>query len=48
MNIFGGMKILRIYFGGHCEIGLYLGVISLYFRVFSRYRIGIFLRVAKI
>ena len=32
---FGGMKILWIYLGGHHKIGLYLGVISMYFRVFS-------------
>ena len=31
----GGMKILWIFFGGHHETGLYLGVISMYFRVFS-------------
>ena len=36
MNICGGMKILRIFFVGHCKIGLYLGVISLYFTVFSK------------
>ena len=36
MNIFGGMKILSIFFGGHHKIGLYLGVISMYFRVFSK------------
>ena len=29
------MKILRIVFGGHHKIGLYLGVISMHFRVFS-------------
>ena len=28
MNIFGGMKILWIFFWGHHKIGLYLGVIS--------------------
>ena len=35
INIFWGMKILWIFFGGHHKIGLYLGVISMYFRVFS-------------
>ena len=37
-NIFGGfqkMKILWIFLGGHHKIGLYLGVISMHFRVFS-------------
>ena len=28
------MKILLIFFGGHHKIGLYLGVISIHFRVF--------------
>ena len=31
----GGMKILWIFFWGHHKIGLYLGVISMHFRVFS-------------
>ena len=35
INIFGGMKILLILFGGHDKIGLVLGVSSTYFRVFS-------------
>ena len=35
MNIFLGMKILWIFWGGHHKIGLYLGVISMHFRVFS-------------
>ena len=35
MNIFLGMKILWIFFWGHPKIGLVLGVISMYFRVFS-------------
>ena len=35
MNIFGGMKILWIFFWGHPKIGLVLGFISMYFRVFS-------------
>ena len=32
---FLGMKILWIFFGGHHQIRLYLGVISMHFRVFS-------------
>ena len=42
MNIFGDMKIYGYFFlegggggGVHHEIGLYLGVISMHFRVFS-------------
>ena len=37
INIFGGMKILWIFFGGNdkIKIGLVLGVSSMYFRVFS-------------
>ena len=38
MNIFGDMKIYGFFFiwrGVHNEIGLYLGVISMHFRVFS-------------
>ena len=35
INILLGMKILWLFFGGHHKIGLYLGVISMYFRVFS-------------
>ena len=35
INIFGGTKILWIFLGGHHNIGLYLGVISMHFRVFS-------------
>ena len=31
----GGMKILWIFFWGHHKNGLYLGVISMHFRVFS-------------
>ena len=34
-NFLGGMKILWIFFGGHHKIGLYLGVISMHFRVLS-------------
>ena len=32
---FWGMKILSIYFGSHRKIGLYLGVISMHFMIFS-------------
>ena len=32
---FWGKKILWIFFGDHHKIGLYLGVISMHFRVFS-------------
>ena len=32
---FGGYENLKIYFWGHRKIGLYLGVISMHFRVFS-------------
>ena len=35
INIFWGVKILWIFFGGHHKIGLYLDVISMHFRVFS-------------
>ena len=35
INILGGKKILWIFLGGHHKIGLYLGVISMHFRVFS-------------
>ena len=35
MNIFWGMNILWIFFWGHPKIGLVLGVMSMYFRVFS-------------
>ena len=35
MNIFGGMKILWIFFDCHQKIGQYLGVISMHFSVFS-------------
>ena len=34
-NKYWGMKILCIFFGVHHKIGLYLGVISMHFRVFS-------------
>ena len=30
------MKILWIFLGGHDKIGLYLGVISMYFKVFLK------------
>ena len=35
LNIFGGMKILWIFFGGHHKIELNFEVISMHFRVFS-------------
>ena len=35
IDIFGGMKSLWIFLGGHDKIGLVLGVSSMYFRVFS-------------
>ena len=37
MNIFWGKKILLIFWGGgvYHKFGLYLGVISMHFRVFS-------------
>ena len=44
-NIFGGIKNLWIFFWGHHKIGLYLGVISIHFRVFSKVKVqngGIF------
>ena len=59
MNIFlGNEDFVDIFFffffgggGGHHKIGLYLGVISMHFRVFSQGQgteWGIFFRVAKI
>ena len=36
MNIILGMKILWVFFWGHHKIGLYLGVISMHFRVFPQ------------
>ena len=27
-----------MFFGGNCKIGLYLGVISMYFRIFTKVR----------
>ena len=50
MNIFGGMKILWIFFGGCNKTGLYLGVICMHFRVFSKGQgteWGIFLGLLK-
>ena len=35
INTTGGMLILWIFFWGHHKIDLYLGVISMHFRVFS-------------
>ena len=39
---FGYEDFVDVFLGGHHKIGLYLGVISMHFRVFlrSRYRIG--------
>ena len=51
MDIFWGMKILRIFWGGHHKIGLNLGVISMHRRVFflrSRYRMGDIFWVANV
>ena len=47
---FGYEDFVDVFFGGHHKIGLYLGVISMHFRVFlrSRYRIGDIFGVAKI
>ena len=39
MNIFWGMKILSIFLEGHHKIGLYLGVISMHFRVFFEVKV---------
>ena len=36
MNIFGGMKIFLDIFVGHYQIGLFLGVISMHYRVFLK------------
>ena len=45
-----GIKILWIFFGGHHNIGLYLRVISMHFRVFFKVNVqnGEYLLVAKI
>ena len=50
INYDSGMKILWIFFGGHHKIGLYLGVITMHFRVsFSQgTEWGIFWGFAKI
>ena len=51
MNIFGVWTFCGYFFGGQTKIGLYLGVISMHFRVFSKGQgteWGIFLGVAKI
>ena len=39
MNIFGGMKMLWIFLGGHHKIGLNLGVISMHLRVFLKVKV---------
>ena len=36
---FGVMKILWIFFGGHHKNGLYLGVISMHFRIFRKVKV---------
>ena len=41
MNIFGGMKILWIFFWGIHKIDLYLGVISMHFRVILKGKVQI-------
>ena len=46
-----GMTILWIFFGGHHKVGLYLGVLSMRFSVFSLGKgteLGIIIWVAKI
>ena len=45
MNSFWGKKILCIFIWGHLKIGLYIGVISMHFRVQNA---GYFLGVSKI
>ena len=40
-NIFGGIKILWIFLGGHHKIGLYLEVISMHLRVEKRIFFGL-------
>ena len=50
MNFLLGMNLLWMFFWGHHKIGLYLGVISLHFRVFSEGQdteLGIFLGLLK-
>ena len=39
MNIFWGMKILWIFFGGQHKIGLYLGVTSMRLRSFLEVKV---------
>ena len=50
INIFWGRRILWIFFGGNHKIGLYLGVISMHFRVFSQGQgteLGVFFGLLK-
>ena len=50
INIFGGMKILWIFFGGHHKIGLYLGGISMLLGSFLKVKVqnrGYFLGFLK-
>ena len=39
MKLFGGIKILWIFFRANHYIGLYLGVISMHFRVFLKIKV---------
>ena len=52
MTIFGGMKFLWMFFGGHHQIGLYLGIILCILGSFLKVKVqtewGIFFGVAKI
>ena len=50
MNIFGGIKILWIFFGDHNKIGLYLGAISMHLGYFLKVNVqngGYFFRLLK-
>ena len=50
MNVLLGMKILWVFFGGHHKIGLYLGVVSMHFRVLysgQSTELGIFFGLLK-
>ena len=50
MNIFKGYEDFVDNFGGHRKTELFFGIISMHLGLFlwSRYKMGIFLRVAKI
>ena len=39
MNIFGVLRFCGYFFGDHHNIGLYLGVISMHFRVFFKVKV---------